>query len=324
MTDYDVFNGDADGICALHQLRLAEPRKAKLITGVKRDIRLLDRIVREVQAGDCLTVLDISVEPNLDALHSILERGATVHWFDHHHPGQLPEHQSFHPVIDLRADVCTSLLVDRHLSGKHRAWAIVGLFGDALPLVARRLAADMGLDAAATGTLARLGEAINYNAYGETIADLFLAPAELYGRISRYADPLEFAAADSVAGELTELLSKDLAQALSIEPAIKDDAATAFILPDTPWARRISGHFANHVAEQHSAQAVAVLTTLRGGHHQVSVRAPKTRPVGADSLCRKFPTGGGRAGAGGINHLAPEAVDGFLRTFVEHFSGAPD
>ena len=39
---YDVFNGDADGICALHQLRLAEPRPtAELVTGVKRDIRLL-------------------------------------------------------------------------------------------------------------------------------------------------------------------------------------------------------------------------------------------------------------------------------------------
>jgi len=34
----DVFNGDADGICALHQLRLAEPVESTLVTGVKRDI----------------------------------------------------------------------------------------------------------------------------------------------------------------------------------------------------------------------------------------------------------------------------------------------
>ena len=39
----DVFNGDADGICALTQLRNAEPRNATLVTGVKRDIALLDR-----------------------------------------------------------------------------------------------------------------------------------------------------------------------------------------------------------------------------------------------------------------------------------------
>ena len=40
MQIYDVFNGDADGICALIQLRLAEPADTTLITGVKRDTAL--------------------------------------------------------------------------------------------------------------------------------------------------------------------------------------------------------------------------------------------------------------------------------------------
>ena len=40
MARYDVFNGDADGICALLQLRLAAPADSTLITGVKRDIDL--------------------------------------------------------------------------------------------------------------------------------------------------------------------------------------------------------------------------------------------------------------------------------------------
>ena len=40
----DVFNGDADGICALHQLRLAAPADSELVTGVKRDIALLERV----------------------------------------------------------------------------------------------------------------------------------------------------------------------------------------------------------------------------------------------------------------------------------------
>ena len=44
MADYDVFNGDADGICALVQLRQLEPRSATLVTGVKRDIQLLQKI----------------------------------------------------------------------------------------------------------------------------------------------------------------------------------------------------------------------------------------------------------------------------------------
>ena len=41
--NYDVFNGDADGICALIQLRLAEPREsgsaAHLEVEVHRNLR---------------------------------------------------------------------------------------------------------------------------------------------------------------------------------------------------------------------------------------------------------------------------------------------
>ena len=41
---YDVFNGDADGICALLQLRLEMPLVSTRITGIKRDIALLGRV----------------------------------------------------------------------------------------------------------------------------------------------------------------------------------------------------------------------------------------------------------------------------------------
>ena len=50
LADFDDSNGDADGICALHQLRLATPRAAILVTGVKRDISLL-KLVNAV-SGD--------------------------------------------------------------------------------------------------------------------------------------------------------------------------------------------------------------------------------------------------------------------------------
>ena len=50
----DVFNGDADGLCALHQLRLAEPADSELVTGPKRDISLLKRV--KAGAGDRITV----------------------------------------------------------------------------------------------------------------------------------------------------------------------------------------------------------------------------------------------------------------------------
>lgn len=68
----DVFNGDADGICALHQLRLANPVESLLVTGVKRDINLL----KKVNAGsrDKLTVLDISLDKNKKELLRCLHK----------------------------------------------------------------------------------------------------------------------------------------------------------------------------------------------------------------------------------------------------------
>jgi hypothetical protein len=59
MARYYAFNGDADGLCALQQLRLVEPGDAMLVTGVKRDIKLLERV--DATAGDDVTVLDISL-----------------------------------------------------------------------------------------------------------------------------------------------------------------------------------------------------------------------------------------------------------------------
>eukprot|EP00487_Bulimina_marginata_P011750 TRINITY_DN7573_c0_g1_i1.p1 TRINITY_DN7573_c0_g1~~TRINITY_DN7573_c0_g1_i1.p1 ORF type:complete len:107 (+),score=7.45 TRINITY_DN7573_c0_g1_i1:236-556(+) len=60
---YDVFNGDADGIIALLQLRLAAPKDSTLITGVKRDISLLKQV--DVSKATAVTVLDISLGKNI-------------------------------------------------------------------------------------------------------------------------------------------------------------------------------------------------------------------------------------------------------------------
>src|SRR6476646_4542940 len=68
----DAFNGDADGICSLLQLRLDAPRESTLVTGVKRDIALLERI--PAKRGDTVTALDISVDTNRAALLSLLDR----------------------------------------------------------------------------------------------------------------------------------------------------------------------------------------------------------------------------------------------------------
>ncbi|MGB1292998.1 MAG: DHH family phosphoesterase, partial [Pseudoalteromonas sp.] len=87
---YDVFNGDADGIIALLQLQLANPTDTIKVTGVKRDIQLLKKINPE--PGDCIRVLDISMEKNMDALHDALTAGAKVMYVDHHKAGEIPKH----------------------------------------------------------------------------------------------------------------------------------------------------------------------------------------------------------------------------------------
>ncbi|HTE14162.1 MAG TPA: acetyltransferase, partial [Burkholderiales bacterium] len=108
---YDIFNGDADGLCALHQLRLEAPRTAELITGVKRDIKLLERV--DAAAGDEITVLDISLKSNASALAKLLGRGVKCHYFDHHAAGVIPYHANLVAHIDTAPDICTSLIVDR-------------------------------------------------------------------------------------------------------------------------------------------------------------------------------------------------------------------
>jgi len=42
------------------------------------------------------------------------------------------------------------------------------------------------------------------------------------------------------------------------------------------------------------------------------VRAPLDNKQGAAELCMQFPTGGGRAGAAGINDLSRESLDDFI------------
>src|SRR5947207_2402070 len=87
-----AFNGDADGLCALQQLRLAEPgAEPQLVTGPKRHTRLLSGM--SAAAGDEVTVLDVSFHANRDDVLRLLEAGARVRYFDHHHAGELPAHE---------------------------------------------------------------------------------------------------------------------------------------------------------------------------------------------------------------------------------------
>ncbi len=287
----DIFNGDADGICALHQLRLNNPRNSKLITGVKRDTLLLDRVI---SMKDCvLTVLDISTHANRNSLIKLLEQGNTIHYFDHHFAGDIPESPLLHSHIDTSHDVCTSILVDRYLEGEYRSWAIVAAFGDNLHSSANKLADSLKLDSKKTDILREMGELINYNAYGETIEDLYFSPESIYLAIQPFSDPFDFYQAS---GELVQL-----------REGFRNDMS------------RVCGVYSNQIAREAPAMAHALLVERKDGTYQVSVRAPFSRPFGAENLCYKF-SGGGRAVAAGINSLAVEEVERFFQEFDNQFS----
>ena len=316
MADIDVFNGDADGMCSLRQLRLAEPADALLVTGPKRDIALLDRV--RVRPGDAVTVLDISLERNRSALLAILERGARVRYFDHHFAGEVPVHPLLETVLDDSRDSCTSVLVDRHLEGRFRAWAVVGAFGDNLDEVALRLGGSLALGAAELEKLRELGRSLNYNAYGGSESDLLMRPERLYGLLARYEDPLEFAARERIFRRLQAAMHADLNAAMSVPPHWSGSNAAAYLLPDRPSSRRVLGMFANHLAHVEPGRAHAVLAPRPEGGYSVSLRVPEASETSADAFCRLFPTGGGRRGAAGIDDLPRERT----QEFIDRFSAA--
>lgn len=319
MIDYDVFNGDADGICALTQLRLNEPRTSKLITGVKRDIDLLQQV--SAQRGDRITVLDIAMEKNNVALQQALAVGADIFYADHHVPGEIPNSPQLTALINEAPDICTSLIINGYLKGRFAAWAVVGAFGDNLKKSALAAAAPLQLPTEQLQLLEELGIYLNYNGYGEDIKDLHFHPAELFQLVSQHQNPLDFILGNNKThfAKLQAGYQSDMATVQAMAPERATDKGAVFILPNQPWARRVSGVFSNDLVNQFPVRAHAVLTEKSNGHYLVSVRAPLSNKTGAADLCKQFPTGGGRAAAAGINDLPRNDLARFIDAFFEFY-----
>ncbi|MGV3741418.1 MAG: acetyltransferase [Burkholderiaceae bacterium] len=313
MSYFDVFNGDADGICALHQLRLAEPHDATLVTGTKRDIALLQRI--PAKKADHVTVLDLSMDVNHDALAGILDMGATVAYFDHHGSGRVPAHPNLRAHIDTSAHTCTGLIVDRYLGGRFTLWAIVAAFGDNLRKEARSAGSALGLGQSGIDILQDIGESINYNAYGDSEEDLIIHPASLYSIVRRYQDPFRFMREESIVRDIHMQRRADISLAEQAGDRATMKKGKIVFLPDTPWSRRVRGSYCNLLANAEPDLAHAVLSPSREGNYTVSVRAPLASMQGAFSLCKGFETGGGRAAAAGINQLPQDQLPRFLKDF---------
>ncbi len=317
MKYYDVFNGDADGICALHQLRLAKPLESTLVTGVKRDIALLKNI--QVEASDTIMVLDISFDKNRDDALRLLAQGANITYFDHHFAGEIPEHKNLTTNIDTSANTCTSLLVNASLKGKYLPWAVTAAFGDNLFSAAETAAIPLQLNTTQLEQLKLLGTCINYNGYGASLDDLIFPPAELYQHIKPYENPFDFIEKSSAYKKLVKSYQDDFAKVAALQVAFEDKAHALYILPNEKWARRVSGIYANDLAQQSPDKAHAILTEKDNGNYLVSVRAPLNNKTGADVLCRQFETGGGRQAAAGINDLPVADYEKFLSIFKSSF-----
>lgn len=307
---FDVFNGDADGLCALQQLHLAKPRDSILITGVKRDIALLERV--PACHGDSVTVLDVALGANHEALLRLLAEGVEVEYFDHHHAPQLAAHPLLRLHIDPAPEVCTSLLVNRHLEGRFRAWAAVGAFGDNMPEPAADLAASIGRGEKVVPLLKSLGECLNYNAYGESLADLTIRPAALFRLLTPYADPLDFMEKECAYADLAQRRADDMMRAMDVAPMLDTARAVAVLLPDAAWARRVVGSYANHLSSRYPERICAILVPSGQHTFSVSLRTSEACSIAADQFARRH-GGDGRAKAAGISDLQLENVASFLR-----------
>ncbi|MBL4760462.1 MAG: acetyltransferase [Mariprofundaceae bacterium] len=317
MTYFDVFNGDADGICALHQWRLVRPQESTLITGVKRDIALLQQV--QASAGDQVLVLDISLDKNREALLCVLDAGASVDYFDHHFAGEIPQHICMTPHINTAADVCTSLLVNHYLNGKYLLWAITAAFGDNLFDAAIKAAEPLALETDQLKQLEQLGILINYNGYGVTESDLYFHPVDLYREIQPFDNPFDFISQSTSYAVLAQGYAADMAKAEQLPIKSDDESAALIMLPNEAWTRRVSGVYGNALARKYPNRAHALLTVMEDASYRISVRAPIINKTGADELCMQFPTGGGRKAAAGINALPVDMLDAFIDAFKRQY-----
>lgn len=315
---FDVFNGDADGIIALLQLRLAKPMTSQLVTGVKRDIQLLKQV--NIELASSVTVLDISMEKNAAALSDLLARKVPVFYVDHHRAGAVSNNQLLTAHIDTSADTCTSLLVNDYLQGRYVLWAVTAAYGDNMIDAATALAVKNGLSVAEQQQLRALGIYINYNGYGRNVSDLHVAPKELYQQLLAYDSPFDFINSSSpLFSQLEQGYLQDMASADSADVLHDDEVCQVIELIDAPWAHRVSGVFGNELANRQPNKAHAVLTPNTDDSFTVSIRAPLDNKQGADKICVQFPTGGGRAGAAGINQLPKEMLGKFIEIMSDYY-----
>ena len=211
------------------------------------------------------------------------------------------------------------MIVNTALTGKHCLWAICGAFGDNLHHLANQHAKKQGLNQHQTEQLQELGELFNYNGYGTTLSDLHYHPRDLYKAVAPYTSPFAFLEQSTELTTLRSGYNEDITMAMQLKEMHIPGKNRLYMLPDTPWARRVTGVFSNLRAREQTGSALAVITENKDTTLRVSVRAPLDDQRDADTLCKLFPTGGGRTAAAGINSLPANQLEEFLEKFISFY-----
>ena len=317
MTNYDVFNGDTDGIFAWHQLRLAFPLNTIKISGVKRDVNLLRHV--NPQKGDVVTVLDISHAKNRKDVLRILKTGATIEYFDHHDPAELIDDSNITYHIDTDPHMTTGRVVDSHVDNKNHIWSIATAFGDNHFDLALEMAITEGLDAEQTKLLKEIGLSINYNSYGKTENDLFFRIHDVVSMVEDCGQDVFNIAKHEIFLKLLNNFNSDMSTASCQEPYSINEKGVIYIFPDEPWSHRILGAFSNHLVNLNKNSACAIAVLNSDHTYRISVRSSLNKPYGAGNLCKIF-RGGGREKAGGIDDLKESDLPKFKEQFERAFS----
>jgi hypothetical protein len=317
-----LFNGDADGILSQHMLWLQGLRPALRITGMKREIELLERLPATFRGH--AYVLDISLKSNAKAAHDFLKRGVgPLFWYDHHESVEMPAGPNFEAHIHPTAGQCTAMIVNGVFGHAYDLWAAAAAFGDNVTASAEALLKRQSASDSVRHALAEMGELMNYNAYGEP-EDAFISPLDFALRLEGFQNPLTFFQESGIFSDLARQMQEDQSHCQSLEPWQKRGQAAVYRVPDAPWARRFGATWMNRLIRQNPDQAFAIFQARREGGYLVSLRAPhlgRFSTWNAAQFASQFPTGGGRMQAAGINALPENQLEACALAFLDQLSG---
>ncbi|MBJ61935.1 MAG: hypothetical protein CMB57_01645 [Euryarchaeota archaeon] len=278
-----AYNGDADGICSMVQWGLVYGIEGHRVTGVKRDIELLERV--NPNPDDEIIVMDISLARNHARAVELSSQGFDITWFDHHLAGEPID--GITTNVDTSANVCTARIVEKFL-GVESDWAQVALHGDGLSVHSSK------------PEFKELGELLNYNGYGADLSDLHFHPDDLLLLCLQAKTPQNFMETQAFM-TLKNGFESDLSNAKNIE--LNNGY---YLLPNEAWARRVVGVMAHRINE--SGDGPHVIAIDKGETLQVSIRGIE----GIGELCKMF-GGGGRATAGGIDALPKSEITALMK-----------